>query len=143
MKRRSGNIFNASGMRGRGMIYGIGTDIAEIARFRQFLERHGDKALERILAPDEWEHCHKSTDRARFLAKRFAAKEALGKAYGTGVRDPLLLTEISVTHDELGKPAFAFSPELARILAERGLRAHLSISDEREFAVAFVVLEQP
>ena len=124
------------------MIYGIGTDIAEVARFRQLLERHGDRALGRILAPDECGHCNESTDRARFLAKRFAAKEALGKAYGTGVREPLLLPEISIVHDELGKPAFSFGPELAKIFSERGLRAHLSISDEREFAIAFVVLEQ-
>lgn len=124
------------------MIYGIGTDIAEISRLGDLYQRHGERALERILAPTERDDCRASTDPARFIAKRFAAKEALGKAFGTGVRDPLLLTHIAVDHDELGKPFFVLTGELAAIFTERKLNAHLSISDEREFAVAFVVLEQ-
>ena len=96
-----------------------------------------------MLAPEEREACRASPDPARFLAKRFAAKEALGKAFGTGVRDPVLLPAIAVSHDDLGKPAFAFSPELAAHLAVRGLVAHLSVSDEQDYAVAFVILEKP
>ena len=83
----------------------------------------------------------RATDPARFLAKRFAAKEALGKALGIGVAKPATLPNIAVEHDALGKPSFSYAPELAQLLAERGLVAHLSISDEKEFALAFVVLE--
>jgi holo-[acyl-carrier protein] synthase len=125
------------------MIYGIGTDIVAVRRMADFWQRHGERGLEKMLAPEEREVCRASPDPGRFLAKRFAAKEALGKALGTGVRDPLLLPAIAVSHDELGKPAFAFAPELAAHLAARGLLAHLSISDEQDYAVAFVVLEKP
>ena len=69
--------------------------------------------------------------------------KALGKALGTGVRAPVLLPDVSISHDELGKPSFTFAPLLAAHLAERGLTAHLSISDEQDYAVAFVILEKP
>lgn len=124
------------------MIHGVGTDIAEISRFRDLLERQGNRALEKMLAPSERDESRETSDPARFLAKRFAAKEALGKAFGTGIREPLLLPDIAVGHDELGKPNFVFSPALAAFFAERKLTPHLSISDEREFVIAFVVLEQ-
>ncbi|MCE9569189.1 MAG: holo-ACP synthase [Rhodocyclales bacterium] len=125
------------------MIYGVGTDIVAVRRMADFWQRHGERGLEKVLAPEEREACRASPDPARFLAKRFAAKEALGKAFGTGVRDPVLLPAIAVSHDDLGKPAFAFSPELAAHLAVRGLVAHLSVSDEQDYAVAFVILEKP
>jgi holo-[acyl-carrier protein] synthase len=125
------------------MIVGIGTDIVAIQRMADFWQRHGEHGLEKMLAPDERDACRSSRDPARFLAKRFAAKEALGKAYGTGIRVPMLLPEIAVNHDELGKPGFVFAPGLAAHLAESGLVAHLSISDERNYAVAFVILEAP
>lgn len=125
------------------MIYGVGTDIVSVVRMAEYWQRHGERGLEKMLAPDERDPCRASSDPGRFLAKRFAAKEALGKALGTGVRDPLLLPAIAVSHDELGKPAFAYSPELAAHLAARGLVAHLSISDEQDYAVAFVILEKP
>lgn len=124
------------------MIFGVGTDIAEISRLGDLYQRQGERALEKILAPAERAACKASTDPARFLAKRFAAKEALGKAFGTGVRDPLLLPDIAIEHDKLGKPFFVFSDALKKLFAERKLIAHLSISDEREFAIAFVILEQ-
>ena len=125
------------------MIYGVGTDIVAVRRMADLWQRHGERGLEKMLAPEEREACRASPDPARFLAKRFAAKEALGKAFGTGVRDPVLLPAIAVSHDDLGKPAFAFSPELAAHLAVRGLVAHLSVSDEQDYAVAFVILEKP
>lgn len=124
------------------MIYGIGTDIVAISRIAALYERHGERALEKLLSPSERAHCRAAVAPARFLAKRFAAKEALGKALGTGVREPVLLTAISVVHDELGKPAFEFSPQLADHLALKGLTAHLSLSDEVDAALAFVILEQ-
>jgi holo-[acyl-carrier protein] synthase len=125
------------------VIFGIGTDIVGVARMVDFWQRHGERGLEKVLAAEEREVCRASHDPARFLAKRFAAKEALGKALGTGLRAPVLLPEIAVTHDELGKPAFVFGPKLAAHLAGRRLVAHLSISDERDYAVAFVILEAP
>ena len=124
------------------MIFGIGTDIVAVARLGKLYERHGERALGKLLAPSERDDFERAADPARFLAKRFAAKEALGKALGIGVAAPATLGNSAVVHDELGKPAFAYAPALADYLAERGLTAHLSISDEQDFALAFVVLER-
>jgi holo-[acyl-carrier protein] synthase len=121
------------------MIHGIGTDIVAVARLRGMWERHGERALARLLAPSELAEFARAADKGRFLAKRFAAKEAFAKAFGTGVRPPVLLPAIAVTHDDLGKPGFAFSGPL--VDATTHLRAHLSISDEAEYAVAYVILE--
>jgi len=123
------------------MIVGIGTDIAAVARLQGLYDRHGQAALERLLAPAELAEFERAPDKGRFLAKRFAAKEAFAKALGTGLRPPALLPNIAIGHDALGKPVLEFAPELAALVAQRGLIAHLSISDEREYAVAFVVLE--
>lgn len=124
------------------MIYGIGTDIVHVSRLGETYARHGERLLEKLLATSEREDFARATDAARFLAKRFAVKEAFGKALGTGVRAPATLPAIAVTHDDLGKPILAFGPELAAEIQRRRLVAHLSISDERDLAVAFVVLEQ-
>lgn len=124
------------------MIFGIGTDIAAVARLQGLFDRHGESALERLLASSEREDFSRAPDKGRFLAKRFAAKEAFAKALGTGLRPPALLPNIAITHDELGKPTLAYADELSAYMSARGLKAHLSISDEREYAVAFVVLEQ-
>ena len=124
------------------MIHGIGTDLVAVARLRDMWQRHGERALDKLLAPAERADCRASADPARFLAKRFAAKEALGKALGTGIRAPVLLPEIAVAHDDLGKPMFAYGAELDRWIAERGLVAHLSLSDEADYAQAFVVVEK-
>ena len=124
------------------MIFGIGTDIAAVARLASLFERHGAAAAGKLLAPAEMADFEKASDKGRFLAKRFAAKEAFGKALGTGVRAPATLPAIAVTHDELGRPLFSYSGELAALMNARGLSAHLSISDEHDYAVAFVILEQ-
>lgn len=124
------------------MIVGVGTDIVAVARLGKLYERHGEQGLEKLLAPAERADFERAKDPARFLAKRFAAKEAFGKALGTGVASPATLANIRVVHDALGKPAFDYAPELAQMLTERGLAAHLSISDEHDFAIAFVVIEQ-
>lgn len=124
------------------MIFGVGTDIVIIARMTNMWERHGERALARILAPEERADFRRSTDPGRFLAKRFAAKEALAKALGTGLRAPVSLNAIAVAHDSQGKPYFRLAPDLAAYLAERHLTAHLSISDERDCALAFAVAEQ-
>ena len=125
------------------MIHGIGTDIVAILRLGELLARHKDRTLEKCLAPQERDDCLASNDPARFLAKRFAAKEALGKALGTGIRTPVLLPAIEIIHDELGKPSFRFHGELATFIDQRQLRCHLSLSDERDTVVAFVVIEAP
>jgi len=124
------------------MIVGIGTDIVAVARLRGMWERHGDKALDKLLAPDELDDFARAADKGRFLAKRFAAKEAFAKAFGSGVRPPVLLPAIAVGHDALGKPVFHFHGQLAEIVENRRLTVHLSISDEAEYAVAYVLLEQ-
>jgi len=125
------------------MIYGIGTDMVEIARMQGLLQRWGDKAGRRILAEAEMPDFLAAADQARFLAKRFAVKEALSKAVGTGVVQPVLLTAIAVSHDAQGKPMLVFGQDLQDFLLQRGVvRSHVSITDEREHALAFVVLER-
>lgn len=124
------------------MIYGIGTDMVAVTRMAGVLARHGERAARRILAVEEWPQFGQKRDRARFLAKRFAAKEALAKATGTGLRSLVALANISVTHTRLGQPQLAFAPPLRAWLAARGVvRAHLSISDETDYVIAFVILE--
>ena len=124
------------------MIYGIGTDIVAVARMEGLLARYGEHFARRILGPSEWEEYTASLMPGRFLAKRFAAKEALAKAVGTGLRHPVRLTHIAVGHDALGKPILQFSSELEQFLTDRGIGPrHLSISDEKEVVSAFVVLE--
>ncbi len=125
------------------MIVGIGTDIVAVARMGDLYRKHPERSVEKILAPDERDDCRKSADPARFMAKRFAAKEAFAKALGTGVRAPALLPNIAVVHDAAGRPGFQFAPELATLMAERELTAHLSISDEADMAIAFVIIERP
>ena len=90
------------------MIYGIGTDIVAVKRLQGMWERHGDRALGKLLAPQELGEFARAADKGRFLAKRFAAKEAFSKALGTGVRPPAVLPAIAIGHDELGKPVLAF-----------------------------------
>lgn len=125
------------------MILGIGTDLVDIARMRAALDRHGERFARRILSPAEWPDWQASGDPARLLAKRFAAKEAFAKAAGTGLRAPVTLSALAVTHDTLGRPGWAFSDELASWLQQRGIvHCHLSISDERSQCLAFVVLER-
>ena len=124
------------------MIYGIGPDIVAVSRLQGMWERHGERVLDKLLAPQEMDDFAKAADKGRFLAKRFAAKEAFSKALGTGVRPPATLTAIAVSHDDLGKPILDFCGQLEKMLKNKNLKAHLSISDEAEYAVAHVILEQ-
>lgn len=123
------------------MIYGIGTDIVAVRRLQEMWERHGDKALDKLLAPQEVAEFSVAADKGRFLAKRFAAKEAFAKALGTGVRPPAVLPAIAVGHDDLGKPVLVFHGQLEKMLENRKLKAHLSLSDEADYAIAYVILE--
>lgn len=124
------------------MIHGIGTDIVEYARVEALWARHGRRFAARLLNERELPGLDAHADPARFLAKRFAAKEAFAKAVGSGMRYPVTLQRISVTHDGLGKPVLQFDGTLRDYLAQLGINGHhVSISDERDFIVAFVVLE--
>ena len=124
------------------MIHGIGSDIVEYARIASMWARYGVRFAERVLSECELGDFKSSFDAARFLAKRFAAKEAFSKAVGSGLRDPVSLRRISITHDGLGKPVLQFDEVLRAHLAQLGINGHhLSISDERSMIVAFVVLE--
>lgn len=124
------------------MIFGIGTDIVEYARIETMWARYGVRFAARALSERELSDYQASHNAARFLAKRFAAKEAFAKAVGSGLRDPVSLRRISITHDGLGKPVLQFDEVLRTYLAQLGISGHhLSISDERNVIVAFVVLE--
>ncbi|MCB5184791.1 holo-ACP synthase [Methylobacillus gramineus] len=125
------------------MIYGIGTDIVEVVRIEESLTKFGDAFAQRILNASEWHEYEQSRVKARFLAKRFAAKEAFAKALGTGIRGPATFENIGISHDELGKPILVLANELQTLLNAHGIVAqHLSISDEKALAAAFVVLEK-
>jgi holo-[acyl-carrier protein] synthase len=124
------------------MIFGIGTDIVAYDRIESLHEKYGESFARRILSPQELTEFHSHSQPARLLMKRFAAKEALAKAAGCGLRHPLTMKSVGVKHDALGKPEFFFDTELAAYLSGLGVtHHHLSISDEHEHAVAFVVLE--
>ena len=95
-----------------------------------------------FLSEREMQEFAQSHTQARFLAKRFAAKEAFAKALGTGIRAPATFENIAVAHDDLGKPVLDIAPALQQCLDSKGIRyMHLSISDEKSLAAAFVVLE--
>ncbi len=124
------------------MIVGIGTDVCSIPRVAEVLARHGERFVRRILTPEERARYERTRDKAGHLAKRFAAKEAFSKAIGTGIHAPFTWHSITVGRDPRGKPLIVPSGPMARHLESLGVaRAHLSLSDDHDVAVAFVVLE--
>lgn len=124
------------------MIVGIGTDLVEIARVESALARFGDRFARKVLVPRELERFAAHRKPAAYLAKRFAAKEALSKALGTGIRHPVSWQNISVVNHSSGRPYFDLSDALAEFIRRRGIRTvHVSLTDERGMAAAFVVLE--
>lgn len=124
------------------MIYGIGTDIVQISRLEASLARHGDRFAERILSGPELDAFSTQAQPAYFLAKRYAAKEAAAKAFGTGFRDGLSLRHIIVTNDDNGRPSLRFVETAQKLVDQLNIgESHLSLSDEKEYAVAFVVFE--
>ena len=129
------------------MIAGIGPDLITVERMDRIWKRHGHRLAGHILSADEHrefrEHQVKGSEPARWLAKRWAAKEAFAKAAGTGMRAPVKWSAISIVHDPLGRPSFSFAPFLRAWLHRQGIdQTHLSISDERDIACAFVVIER-
>lgn len=124
------------------MIFGIGTDIVRVGRIRDDLSRFGDRFAERILTASELLEFHQNVNKANFLARRFAAKEAAVKAMGTGFSNGVQLHDIEVTHDAQGKPMLAFHGRAREFMQERSVAvAHISLADEQDHAVAFVTLE--
>lgn len=129
------------------MIYGVGTDICRIPRIAAALERHGDRFAQKILGPQEMAkyHARKAKNAARgirFVATRFAAKEAFSKAIGLGLRMPMTWPAAQMLNDPSGKPVIVCSGVLQQFMQDKGLSAQVSISDEEEYAVAFVIVEQ-
>lgn len=123
------------------MIFGIGIDLVRISRIETALERHGRRFAERILSDPELEGYGDSRRKAAFLAKHFAAKEALLKALGTGMRMGIQWSDMEVRNDELGKPFFVCGGRVQELFEARAITgSFLSISDEDEYAAAFVTL---
>lgn len=123
------------------MIIGLGTDIVAISRIEAALERT-PKLAERVLTPTELNEWQSSKQPARFLAKRFAAKEAAVKALGTGIGRGVGWQQLEVSKNELGKPLLCVSGTAAEIAADLGVAHwHLSYSDEMEYVVAQVIAE--
>ena len=124
------------------MIYGIGTDIVEIARIARSLERFGERFARRILCEPEFARFAGHRQPAAYLAKRFAAKEAFTKALGTGIHAPANWHGVWVKNLSSGKPVLEFSDPLRILLDKKRIsNAHLSLADERGMAVATVILE--
>ncbi|MCC1495612.1 holo-ACP synthase [Alcanivorax sp. 1008] len=121
------------------MITGIGTDIVQLSRIASALARRGDSLARRLLADSEWQRYQTHSDPVRFLGKRFAAKEAALKALGTGLRQGIRWHDVAVTNDGNGKPSLTFSGVAGKIMVAN--RCHLSISDEQDYALAFVIIE--
>jgi len=125
------------------MIAGIGVDLATISRVTRVHEKFGDRFARRILNPAEWDAYSNHHSPARFLAKRFAAKEAAVKALGTGERNGVLLKDFYLQHDELGKPLLRVSGEASVRCEKLGIRHFwVTITDEGDTVAAFVVLEK-
>ncbi|HHR5900288.1 TPA: holo-ACP synthase [Providencia alcalifaciens] len=123
-------------------IVGLGTDIVEITRIESVIERSADSLAKRILTEYEYAQYQQQTKPARFLAKRFAVKEAAAKALGTGIRNGLAFNQFEVTNDELGKPILTLNGEALSLANNlKATHFHVSITDERHYAVATVIIE--
>jgi len=123
-------------------ILGLGTDIVEIARIEAVVARSGDRLAKRVLSPNEWALYGAHQQPVRFLAKRFAVKEAAAKALGTGIRNGLAFNQFEVYNDELGKPSLRLWGEAERLAERMGVRSmHVTLADERHYACATVIIE--
>jgi len=129
------------------MIFGIGIDLIEIERIRAAYLRFGERFAERILGARELERYHqrrlRSDERGiTYLATRFAAKEAISKSLGLGMRRPMSWRAAEIVNDASGRPVvFVSSTELRKFVERHRLRLHVSVSDERAFATAYAIAE--
>jgi len=129
------------------LIYGIGTDICQIPRIEEALARHGDRFAKKILGPQEMEKYLARKARnpvrgIRFVATRFAAKEAFAKAIGLGIRMPMTWPAAQMLNAPSGKPMIVCSGVLKEFMDKNKLTTQVTVSDEAEYAVAFVIVEQ-
>ncbi len=127
-------------------IFGIGTDLCDMRRMEATLARRGERFAERVLGPDELKVFHARRARAeargvRYLATRFSAKEAFSKAIGLGIRMPMTWRACQILNEPSGKPFIRLSGVLADWCAERHLVAHVTVTDETDYAASFVVVE--
>lgn len=126
-----------------GRIFGVGTDLVEVSRIERAWQRWGERFPRHLLMAAEWEEFHRTRRPVRYLAMRFAAKEALVKALGTGFRQGMWLREVGCCQAPSGKPLALFSDKGDRIRAERGAgAAEISLTDEVGLVVAFAVMER-
>jgi holo-[acyl-carrier protein] synthase len=124
------------------VIYGTGVDLVTVTRIEKVYERFGERFARRFLHEQELSELKEHPHPVRFLAKRFAVKEASVKALGTGERSGVLLKDFYILHTELGKPILHADGEAKQRCDQHGIRAmHVSLSDEGDQVVAFVVLE--
>ena len=129
------------------MIYGIGTDICDVRRIRASIERHGERFAQKILSEGEmktWnERGARWPDRGvSYLATRFSAKEAFSKAIGLGMRMPMTWRNCEIAKETSGKPVIVLHGALKEWFDARQLSAHVSVTDETDYAASFVVIEQ-
>lgn len=128
------------------MIHGIGTDICDIRRIRAALQRHGERFAEKVLGPNEIEvfRARRARVEARgvaYLATRFSAKEAFSKAIGLGLRSPMRWRDCETLNRPSGQPEIRLHGALAAWFDQQGLVAHVSLTDESDYATSFVVVE--
>lgn len=129
------------------MIYGIGNDLCDVRRIRASLERHGDRFAAKVLGEQELAIWRQRSQRwpergLRYLASRFSAKEAFSKAIGLGMRMPMTWRHCEILNLPSGQPAVVLHGDLKTWFDARGLYAHVSLTDETDYAASFVVVEQ-
>jgi holo-[acyl-carrier protein] synthase len=125
------------------MILGVGIDLIEVERVRRSYEKFGERFVNRILRPDEIRYCLSHKDPAPFLAARFAAKEAVSKAFGTGIGARLGWQDMEVAKKESGEPYLILHGGGLDLMRERGAaRVHLSLTHTENYASAVAILEQ-
>jgi len=123
-------------------ILGLGSDIVEIERIADVISRSGDRLARRVLSEAEWQQYQQHRQPVRFLAKRFAVKEAAAKAFGTGIRGGLAVNQFEVYNDALGKPLLRFFDHAAEVAQRLGVQhVHVTLADERHYACATVIIE--
>lgn len=128
------------------MIYGIGTDICDVRRIAATFERQGERFARKVLADGEFEVWQRRRARwpqrgLRYLATRFSAKEAFSKAIGLGMRMPMTWRRCEIVNLPSGQPVIVLHGELRQWFEARGLRAHVTVTDESDYAASFVVVE--
>jgi holo-[acyl-carrier-protein] synthase len=128
------------------MIYGIGTDICDIRRIRASLDKHGDRFAQKVLSDNELNTYRARRERwpergVRYVATRFSAKEAFSKAIGLGMRMPMTWRLCEVAKLPSGQPTLVLHGVLKAWFEAKGLSAHVSVSDESDYATSYVVVE--